>query len=92
MHVTKIGERGSCQNRQNDKCHPENDIAHVSLPFFASLTYPADKGKTRKVAACSRDMDCELSARKCLLALKDSSFRLRTEIPIRQPRSAQRLE
>jgi len=63
MHVTKIGESSSCQNRQNDKRHPKYNVAHFSLPFTASLPYPADKGKTHNAKASSAD-------------LKDGSFRL----------------
>ncbi len=86
MHMAKIGESCSCQNRQNDKRHPENNIAHFSLPFSASLTYLPDKGKTYEMAAGSRNAPIVmLSTRKSSFALKDSSFRLQPESAIGPP-------
>jgi hypothetical protein len=63
MHVTKVSESSSGQNRQNDKRHPKYNVAHFSLPFTNSLPYQADKRKTRNATACSAHV-------------KDSSFRL----------------
>ncbi|HWT63605.1 MAG TPA: hypothetical protein VN150_13605, partial [Ochrobactrum sp.] len=65
----------SCQNRQNDKRHPENNIAHFSLPFSVSLTYLPDKGKTYEMAAGSRHISiARLSTRKYSFALKRQSI------------------
>lgn len=63
MHVTKVSESSSGQNRQNDKRHPKYNVAHFSLPFTNSLPYQADKEK-------------RVMRRLVPRMYKDSSFRL----------------
>jgi hypothetical protein len=38
IHMAYIGKSCACQDWQNNQCHPEENIAHVSLPFSAMLT------------------------------------------------------